>query len=347
MKAVVMNGFGGPEVLEYQDAPDPSAKPGEVVVDIHAVSVNYTLDVVVRSGRYPRGTDLPHVLGCDGAGIVTEVGDGVTGLSVGDRVALHGPSACGQCEHCLAGSEGVCRLTRIMGVEFWGAYAERVAVPATIAFPVADSISFPDATVIMRHAPTARHMLDDKAELKPGESVLVMGAAGGLGMNIVQVAKMMGATVIAAAGSDERVATALSYGADHGINYRDKDLEKEVLALTGGQGVEVVAENIADPSLWDGAFNSLAQFGRMVTAGAHGGGVVPLNVGRLYTRRQRIIGTPGCNYADISWALDRAGKGEIKPAKIDRILPLRDAAEAHRLSEARAVLGKVVLDPKV
>lgn len=346
MKAIVIEEFGGPEVLQYQDAPDPEPKAGEVVVEVGAVSVNYTLDVIVRSGRYPRGTDLPHVLGCDGAGIVSAVGDGVDKLKVGDRVALHAPMACGKCDVCVEGRQADCLTLNLLGVEFWGAYADYVAVPQDIAFKLSDSLSFPDATVVMRHAPTARHMLDSKAELEPGEWVLVMGAAGGLGMNLVQVAKLMGATVIAAAGSDDRVATALSFGADHGVNYRTKKLDEEVMALTGGKGVNVVCENIADPTLWEGSFNSLGVCGRMVTAGAHGGGTVPVNIGRLYTRRQRIVGTPGSNYSDVDWALAAASEGNIKPAKIDRVIPLRDAAEAHRLSEDRAVHGKIVLDPK-
>lgn len=347
MKAVVINGFGGPEVLEYQDAPDPVAGEGEVVVDVNAVSVNYTLDVVVRSGRYPRGTDLPHVLGCDGAGVVSAIGPGVDTLAVGDRVALHAPRACGKCDACRDGRQSDCLTLSILGVEFWGAYAEKVAVPADLAFKIADNLSFQDATVVMRHAPTARQLLHGKAMLQPGEWVLVMGAAGGLGMNLVQIAKLMGATVIAAAGSADRVATAMSFGADHGIDYRAQNLEEEVLKLTDGKGVQVVCENIADPTLWDGAFNSLAVGGRMVTAGAHGGGQVNLNVIRLYTRRQRIIGSPGSNYSDVEWALQAAAEGKIKPAKIDRVLPLRDAAEAHRLSEARAVHGKVLLDPTI
>lgn len=345
MKAVVINEFGGPEVLKYQDAPDPVAGEGEVVVDIHAVSVNYTLDVVVRSGRYPRGTKLPHVLGCDGAGVVSAVGPGVTSHAVGDRVALHAPQACGKCDACRDNRQGDCSSMRLLGVEYWGAYAEKVAVPAEVAFKIADSLSFQDATVVMRHAPTARHLLNSKAELKPGEWVLVMGAAGGLGMNLVQIAKLMGATVIAAAGSADRVATALSFGADYGIDYRAQNLEEEVLKLTGGKGVQVVCENIADPTLWDGAFNSLAVGGRLVTAGAHGGGQVNLNVGRLYTRRQRIIGSPGSNYSDVEWALQAAAEGKIKPAKIDRVVPLKDAAEAHRLSQDRVVHGKILLDP--
>lgn len=345
MKAVVINEFGGPEALKYQDAPDPVAGEGEVVVDVHAVSVNYTLDVVVRSGRYPRGTKLPHVLGCDGAGVVSAVGPGVTSHAVGDRVALHAPQACGKCDACRDNRQGDCSSMRLLGVEYWGAYAEKVAVPAEVAFKIADSLSFQDATVVMRHAPTARHLLNSKAELKPGEWVLVMGAAGGLGMNLVQIAKLMGATVIAAAGSAERVATALSFGADYGIDYRAQNLEEEVLKLTDGKGVQVVCENIADPTLWDGAFNSLAVGGRLVTAGAHGGGQVNLNVGRLYTRRQRIIGSPGSNYSDVEWALQAAAEGKIKPAKIDRVMPLKDAAEAHRLSQDRAVHGKILLDP--
>ena len=160
----------------------------------------------------------------------------------------------------------------------------------------------------------------------------------------VQVAKMLGARVIAGAGSDERVKAAKSYGADFGVNYRQQNLAEEVMKLTDGQGVDVVCENIADPTLWPGAFNSLAMGGRLVTAGAHGGGNVNLDVKRLYMKRLRIIGAAGTNPADIVKALEAAAAGRIR-AIIDRTMPLREAAEAHRIVEGNQTSGKVILDP--
>ena len=156
----------------------------------------------------------------------------------------------------------------------------------------------------------AFNLLVDKAGVKPGEWVLVMGATGALGSSCVQVAKMLGAKVIAGAGTDERVELAKSYGADFGVNYRKHDLAKEVMQLTDNEGVDVVCENISDPTLWPAAFASLAMNGRLVTAGAHGGGTVSLDVKRLYMRRLRILGAAGTNLADVEKALDAARRGK-------------------------------------
>ena len=171
-----------------------------------------------------------------------------------------------------------------------------------------------------------------------------MGATGALGSSCVQVAKMLGAKVIAGAGTDERVELAKNYGADLGINYRMRDLANEVMRLTDNQGVDVVCENISDPTLWPAAFACLALNGRLVTAGAHGGGTVNLDVKRLYMRRLRIIGAAGTNPADVEKALDAARERKIR-AIIDRIMPLRDAAQAHRIVEQNRIAGKIILDP--
>ncbi|HVH91799.1 MAG TPA: zinc-binding dehydrogenase [Candidatus Acidoferrum sp.] len=217
-------------------------------------------------------------------------------------------------------------------------------MPARYAVKLPDEISFAEGTVIMRHFPMAFNLLASRASLKPGEWVLVMGATGALGSSCVQVAKMQGAKVIAGAGSDERVNAAKSYGADFGINYRKQNLAEEVMKLTDGQGVAVVCENVADPTLWPGAFNSLATDGRLVTAGAHGGGNVNLDVKRLYMKRLRIIGAAGTHLPDVDKALQAARAGKIR-AIIDRTLPLSAAAEAHRILEANQTLGKIILDP--
>jgi len=171
-----------------------------------------------------------------------------------------------------------------------------------------------------------------------------MGATGALGSSCVQVAKMLGATVIAGAGTDERVELAKSYGADFGVNYRAHDLAKEVMRLTENQGVDIVCENISDPTLWPAAVASLAMNGRLVTAGAHGGGTVTLDVKRLYMRRLRIIGAAGTSVPEVEKALDAARQGKIR-AIINCTMPLCDAAEAHRIVEQNQLAGKLILDP--
>jgi NADPH:quinone reductase-like Zn-dependent oxidoreductase len=343
LKAIVLREFGPPEVLKLEDIPTPVPGPGEILVKVHAVSVNVTLDIAVRKGVYARKPPFPHVLGCDPTGEVAALGAGVSRREVGERVSVH---AVTRSPRCTPGHEADDpSFGAIIGVNRWGGYAEYAVVPAENAFTLPPALSFPEAAVIMRHMPTARHQLHCRAGLKAGEWVLVMGAAGGLASCCIQVAKRMGATVIGAAGSDEHVATAIAFGADHGINYRAQDLAAEVMKLTGGEGVHVVTENVGDPDLWTGAVNSLRPLGRLVTAGAHAGGKVALDLRTLYLKRLRLIGDPLCDFPDIEWALKEAQDGSVRPPVIAKILPLSEAAEAHRLIEARAVSGKVLLDP--
>ena len=345
MKAVVLREFGGPDVLRLEDVEQPSPAPGEVLVQVHSVSVNRTLDLVVREGKYPADVMLPLVLGVDPAGVVVAVGEGVVNPPVGTRVAVVSMVACGDCSYCREGEEANCTKSRHIGVHRWGGYAEYVAVPAKNAYVIPDNVAFAGATVITRHFPMAFNLLVNKAEVQPGEWVLIMGAVGALGSSGIQVAKMLGAKVIAGAGSDERVAIAKSYGAAYGVNYRKQDLAKEVLHITGGHGADVVYENIADPTLWPGAFNSLAWAGRLVTAGGHGGGQVTLDVKRLYLRRMKIFGAAGTNRRDVERALEAAGAGKVR-AIIDRTMPLAEAAAAHRIMEEERILGKIILEPK-
>ena len=344
MKAIVFTEFGGPEVLRLEDLPTPKPAANEILLKIHSVSVNRTLDLIVRAGKYPVKIQLPHVLGADPAGEVVAIGEGVTQFRVGDRVAVISATPCQQCGPCLKGEEANCVDNKHIGVDLSGGYAEFIALPARYAVKLPDEISFAEGTVITRHFPMAFNLLAGKADIKPGEWVLVMGATGALGSSCVQVAKMLGARVIAGAGSDERLKATKKYGADFGVNYRGHNLAEAVMNLTDGNGVDVVCENIADPTLWPGALNSLAMGGRLVTAGAHGGGTVELDVKRVYMRRLRIIGTAGTHLSDVDKALEAAAAGRIH-AIIDRTLPLSEAAEAHRILERNQTLGKIILDP--
>jgi NADPH:quinone reductase-like Zn-dependent oxidoreductase len=328
----------------FEGLPQPKPAAGEVLIKIHSVSVNRTLDCVVRAGKYPVKIRLPHVLGADPAGEIIELGSEVTNYKVGDRVAVISATPCQKCESCRGGLEANCANSKRIGVDVPGGYAEYIAVSARYAVKLPGAISFAEGTVVTRHFPMAFNLLVNKADLKPGERVLVMGATGALGSSCVQVAKMLGAKVIAGAGTDKRVELAKSYGADLGINYRARDLANEVMRLTDNAGVDVVCENISDPTLWPAAFASLALNGRLVTAGAHGGGTVNLDVKRLYMRRLRILGAAGTNLTDVEKALDAARRGKIR-AIIHRIIPLHNAAEAHRIVEQNQIAGKIILDP--
>jgi NADPH:quinone reductase-like Zn-dependent oxidoreductase len=333
MRAIVLREFGPPEVLRLEpDFPDPVAGPGEVVLAVHAVSVNRTLDLAVRAGSYVAPIHLPHILGVDPSGVVVAVGAGVTERHVGDRVVT------------LPWRTRAVGPLDALGIQHLGGYAQYVKVPAKATAPIPDGLDFEIATVVARHAPQAFNLLRDRAQLKAGEWVLVMGASGGLGSAGIQVAKLLGATVIAAAGAPERLAAAVRLGADHGIDYGHQQLTAEVLRLTGGRGVDVVFENIAEPVMFAQAFHAIARHGRLVTAGSHGGGTVPLDVQRLYLYQITVMGSLGFSEADVSFALEAAARGRLR-VLIDRVLPLEQAAEAHRLVAARTLTGKIVLDP--
>ena len=332
MKAIVIRRFGGPEVLQLEDFADPIAGPGEVTLQVHAVTVNRTLDLAVRAGEYSAPIALPHIIGVDPSGVVVAVGEGVTDRKIGDRVV-----AIPWRTRPLGPHDSV-------GMQHLGGYAQYVKLPAAATVFIPDGLDFATASVVTRHAPQAFNLLRDRAGLKANEWVLVMGASGGLGSVGVQIAKSLGAIVIAGAGAPERVKAALDLGADFGIDYRSQDLTEQVLALTKGRGVDVVFENIGDPVLFPKALMSLARHGRLVTAGAHAGGEVMLNLKRLYLYQLAVMGSLGFNLQDVVASLDAAAKGKIS-VLIDCIMPLDQAAEAHRRVASRSGIGKVVLDP--
>jgi NADPH:quinone reductase len=333
VKAVVFHEFGPPGVLRVEEVPTPEPGPGEVLIKVHMVSVNRTLDGLVRSGRYAQRPPLPHVLGVDPCGVIAAVGPDVTTPKPGDRVV------CGP----VIGAEPS-GVPRLLGVNAWGGYAEYVKVPASITHLIPDGLDFVTAAVIARHGPLAFTQLRDRAQTTPGEWVLVMGAAGGLGSAAVQAAKYLGARVIAAAGSDARVEAATRLGADAGVNYRSQDLTREVRRITNGAGANVVLENVGDPDLFPKAFAALAFAGRLVTAGGHGGGLVQLDVKYLYLNRITIIGDPRDSPDSYDLALRAAAEGQMR-ALVDKVLPLSQAVLAHKLVETREGLGKVLLDP--
>jgi NADPH2:quinone reductase len=335
MKAIVLREFGPPDVMRLEEVPTPEPGPGEVLIEVRAVSVNRTLDLVVRAGKYARPVTLPHVLGVDPSGIIVAVGPRVVARKPGDRVVtsprIRAPTA----------TEG----PQMLGVHVWGGYAEYVKVPEAATHLIPDPIDFPTATIVARHAPLAFTLLRDRAKVQPGEWVLVMGAAGGLGSAGVQAAKYLGARVIGAAGADERVAAAVKLGADFGINYRQQDLTAEVMRITGNRGADIVFENIGDPELFPKAFLSLGREGRLVTAGGHGGGIVPLDTNRLYLNQITIIGSTTQATEDMERSLAAAAEGRLHVI-IDRILPLSQAVDAHRIVADRAGTGKIVLQPR-
>lgn len=347
MKAFLIREYGDwRDVMRLEDVDRPAAGPNDVLVEVHAVTANHTRDTQAAKGLYGDASMLPLVPGVDPAGVVVETGADVTGIEKGDRVVVISRTPCFACAACLSGNDGDCRAGSTMGIHRWGGYAEYIAAPAGNIRAIPDNISFHEAAVFMRHCPTAIQLLDDKAGLKPGETVLVMGAGGGLGSTGVQIARLMGATVIAGAGAEERVQLGRDLGADHGINYRTQDLVEEVMKITDGKGVDVVFENISDPVTWPQAFECLAFAGRLVTAGGHGGGTVPLDAKRLYLKRLKVIGGAGSSRRNVETALEFARTGRLS-CVIEKIMPLEALPEAFELLSGGEVTGKIVIDPSI
>jgi len=303
------------------------------------------LDVAVRRGTQgQRDITLPLIPGVDCAGLVDAVGPGVTHWKGGDHVAAAGRMPLDLCPEDGVGYRG---RDGMMGIKRPGGFAERVCVPAFAGRPLPPTLSFHEAAVVMRHCPTAWNLLCNVAELKKDEWVLIMGAGGNLGSIGVQIAKnVIGAKVIAAAGSRQRAAIGLRLGADYAIDHSTQDLLAEVMRITKGHGVDVLYDNIANPQVLPMAFHAIGNDGRLVTAGVHGGPNVTIDFFHLYHHRITIKGVPGSRPADLPACFQAAAAGKIK-VQIAHVLPLSQAVEAHRMMEADRGMGKIVLDPSL
>ncbi len=341
----MLRAFGGPEQLVLETVADPQPTYGEVVLRVVRVSINRSFDLLVRKGAYSRGAVLPLVLGADPSGIVTALGQGVTSVQVGDRVAVMSTIPCGECRECRRGAPEDCGFSRTIGVHRWGGRAEYVAVPASNVTRVPQQLDFGEATVIARHGAAAYNFLFKRGRLREGETVVIFGASGALGSFAVQVAKLVKANVIGVVGADDRAAFAIELGAQAAVNYRSGDLLDRVMALTDGRGAELVLESSGDPQLWPLALRCVAQAGRLVSCGAHGGGTVTLDLKRIYTGRLQIIGAAGVDLSDLDWALASGARGDLK-ARIDRIFPLEFVPAAHHYVEREWPLGKVLIAPQ-
>jgi NADPH:quinone reductase len=343
MKAIVVHEYGPPDVLRYQDWPDPVPGAGEIRIKVHAATVNRVLDVSLRAGKETaRGAVLPLIPGVDCAGLVDAVGPQVTRWKVGDRVAAAGFMPL---EPCAEDGKGYIGPTGMMGIKRPGGFAERVTVPACAGVAIPERLDFHRAAVVLRHVPTAWNLLVHVAALKAGETVLIMGAGGNLGSIGVQIAKnVISARVIAAAGSDARVSVGQKLGADFAINYATQNIFEEVMKITDGKGVNVLYDNVANPQVLPQAFRTIGMNGRMVTAGAHAGPNVSIDFSHLYHKRITIKGMPGYRSSDLPDCLAAAAEGKVVP-QIALVLPLSRAAEAHRMVENDEGQGKIVLDP--
>jgi len=342
MKAVIFEQHGGPEVLKLTQVADPQLKPNEVLIEVRACALNH-LDVWVRGGLPGIKIPLPHILGCDVAGVVREVGSLVTWAKPGDEVMIHPGVSCGHCAECLAGRDNMCDEYDIIGYRRAGGYAELVAVPGVNLIPKPKALSWPEAAALPLVTLTAWHMLVARAQVQPGEDVLIHAAGSGVGSIGIQIAKLRGARVITTASSDEKLAKARELGADETINYTRADWPKEVKRLTNGRGVDVVFEHTGETT-WPGSIVSLKKGGRLVTCGATSGFDARTDLRHVFYRHLTILGSMMGSKSDLLAAMKFIESGQIR-AVVDRALPLADARMAHELMEDRAQFGKLVLLP--
>ena len=340
MKAIIFDQHGGPEVLQPADVPDPQIKADQVLIEVRACALNH-LDVWVRNGLPGITIPLPHILGDDIAGVVREVGALVTWARAGDEVMVQPGVSCGHCAACLAGHDNMCDEYDIIGYRLDGGYAELVAVPGLNLIPKPKNLSWAEAAALPLVTLTAWHMLVTRANVKPGEEVLVHAAGSGVGSVGIQIAKLRGARVFATASSEEKLAKARELGADETINYSDDTWPKQIKRLTNGRGVDVVFEHTG-AATWPGSILSLKKGGRLVTCGATSGFNASTDLRHVFYRHLTILGSMMGSKADLLAAMKFVESGQIR-AVVDRVLPLEEARKAHELMEDRAQFGKLVL----
>ena len=339
MRAVVIRRHGGPEVLELREWPDPHAGSGEVVIAVRAVSVGRTLDVAARAHGAALDAKLPRVPGSDPAGVVVEVGPGVTRFAPGDRAVCTSTLFCGRCPSCVAGRTQACDEHRVVGVHIDGGDAERVSVPVTSVEPIAPGVNFEQAAAMAVSYPVAWNLLREQGRVRAGDVVLVMGAGGALGIAGVLVARALGAHVIAAAASDWKLERARELlGADRTVNYSERGWADDL------GGVDVVYENISSPRLFCEALATLRPYGRLVTSGAHGGdGTVPVDMRMLYRRHLSIIGGTGASAAVTRDVFAAVGDGMIPPPPVFHRFSLEQIAAAHEAALGRELFGRAIV----
>jgi NADPH:quinone reductase-like Zn-dependent oxidoreductase len=342
MQAVQFGEHGGRDVIEYGEFDDPSPDRGEVLIDVKAGALNH-LDVWTRKGLPGVDLDMPHIPGSDAAGVVTEVGEGVSRFSEGDHVAVSAGVSCGECEFCRDGEESLCVSFHIIGEHVRGVHAEQAAVPSENLVAVPDHVDWEVAGSASLVFQTAWRMLLSRGDLRPGESVLVLGASGGVGHAAVQIADYAGAEVYATASTEEKLRHAEDCGADHVIDYEANDFAEEIAAMTGKRGVDMVVDHVGAATYPD-SLKSLAKGGRIVTCGATTGPNPDAGLNRIFWNQLSVVGSTMATPGEVDDVLDLVWDGTFEP-RIREVLPMSEAARAHEMIENREGFGKVVVRP--
>ena len=343
MHAVTFHAHGGLEELRYERVPVPQIGPGEVLLRVKACALNH-LDLWVRQGLPAYQLSLPHISGCDISGIVEQVKSPVPrSVFVGQAVLVFPGLSCGQCQLCREGRENLCFRFQVLGAHVDGGYAEYVKVPAVNVLPIPVNVPFEQAAAFPLVSVTAWHMLKTLAHLKPGETVLVMGAGSGVGSMAVQMANMMGARTFATVGASDKIEKAKILGAEVVWNHSTDQVSSRIKELTEGRGVDVVIDHIG-AQVWDDCIHSLARGGRLVICGATTGGNLSLDARRLFSRQLTVMGSYLGTRAELVHATDHLASGTLRPV-VDSVFPLEAAMKAQRRMLDRQLFGKIVLVP--
>jgi NADPH:quinone reductase-like Zn-dependent oxidoreductase len=342
MKAVSFETFGGPEVLRYGDRPDPVPGPGEALVRVRACAINH-LDLWVRRGLPGLDPEMPHILGNEIVGEVVGWGPGVATLETGQKTLVNPTLSCGVCVACANGDDNLCRQYDVLGRRRNGGYAELVAVPAANCYPYPENLRWEEAAAVPLVFLTAWHMLVTRAQVKPGEDVLVIGAGSGVGSAAIQVARLHGARVIATASGAEKLERARQLGAHEVIDHSAERIAERARQLTNKKGVEIVVEHVGG-GVFEAGVEALARNGRLVTCGATAGSKVSLDLNLLFGRHLTLLGSWMGRRAELYEVLKHVASGGLKPV-VDSVRPLAEARQAHERIEDRQQFGKLVLVP--
>jgi NADPH:quinone reductase-like Zn-dependent oxidoreductase len=342
MRAVVYDNYGDPGVLRLAQVPRPEPGYGEVLVRVKACAIN-GYDLMARAGSYKPNRSFPHILGGDIAGVIAAYGPGCTeSVPIGNHVVLYWVRACGTCETCLRGFPTTCLNYQYLGAHLPGGYADYVVVPESNLVDIGGYNDWYKAAALPMAYGTSWHMLVTRAQLRPGETVLVQAAGSGIGMAAVQIAKTIGAHIIASAGSDEKLERARKMGASELINYRTSDLRDEILRITNKRGVDVAFEHVGG-DMWGQVVGSVTRNGRIVTCGGTAGYLVEMNIAHVFHKQLTILGSNSATKWELLQLTSFLLSGEFEPA-VDRVFDLSEAPAAHEYMEDRRQFGKVVLN---
>jgi NADPH:quinone reductase-like Zn-dependent oxidoreductase len=337
MRAARFHQHGSPDVLVYEDAPDPRPAPGRAVVRVRACALNH-LDLWQRRGIERVRIPLPHISGADVAGEVADAGGGP--VPEGTRVMLQPGVSCGRCTACREGRDNECPSYDVLGYQSDGGYAEFVSVPHGNLVPIPDHISFTAAAAFPLTFLTAWHMLKTRARLREGEVVLVLAGGSGVGQAAIQIARAAGARVLATSGPAKLTRTK-ALGAEEVFDHYEEDFARRVRDLTDGRGADVVVEHVGQAT-WERSVRALARGGRLVTCGATTGHAGVIDLRHLFARQLSLLGSYMGRKGELLDAAPLFFDGTLTPA-VDEVLPLSEAAVAHRRLEAGEAFGKIVL----